>query len=147
LVCPLQEASVGFDRGQTNLTPSGDAYPLTYDSPNCFQPFYASPGLWDVHEFWSYRLFCFSSSAGQTDLTPVNANTAGSGLQRIVIISVLCIDIATTFKQHLHNLGEEISLVHPLVSCRSLLPALLRERFELPLLCTPTGSVSTVLII
>ncbi|KAJ7904932.1 hypothetical protein B0H13DRAFT_2510068 [Mycena leptocephala] len=31
--------------------------------------------LWDVHEFWSYRLFCFSSSAGQTDLTPVNANT------------------------------------------------------------------------
>jgi hypothetical protein len=31
--------------------------------------------LWDAHEFWSYRLFCFSSSAGQSDLTPVNANT------------------------------------------------------------------------
>jgi hypothetical protein len=49
---------------------------------------------------------------------------------------------------------EEISRVHCLVSRRSrkgssLLPALLRERFELPLLCTPTGSVSTggVLII
>jgi hypothetical protein len=68
-------SSVGIDRGQTNLTPSGDAYPLTYDSPNCFQPFYASSGLWDVHEFRSYRLFCFSSSAGQTDLTLVNANT------------------------------------------------------------------------
>jgi hypothetical protein len=49
---------------------------------------------------------------------------------------------------------EEISRVHRLVSRRSwkggsLLPPLLRERFELPLLCTPTGSVSTggVLII
>ncbi|KAJ7849471.1 hypothetical protein B0H13DRAFT_2285028 [Mycena leptocephala] len=40
---------------------------------------------------------------------------------------------------------EEISRVHRLVSRRSwkgrsLLPPLLRERFELPLLCTPTGS-------